>query len=213
MLGESKKANPVTAGGVDLLPMGYEANRPTLEQIIEFALEQGLKPVPNSHFATERRRHELERMLQGQVDAGRESLMGTVGAVALDAAGNLAAATSTGGTQDKAPGRLGDTPIVGAGTFADDRLGAASCTGWGEPILRVVLAKTAVDALSGRRSPLTAGRAALKALERIRGRGGVILVDRTGRAAAAFNTPRMARGVYTERAGLAVAVERGERRR
>jgi beta-aspartyl-peptidase (threonine type) len=135
---------------------------------------------------------------------------GTVGAVARDRKGRLAAATSTGGTQDKAPGRVGDSAIVGSGTFADDRRGAASCTGWGEPILRAVLAKSAVDALVNGRDPTVASRAALRELARLSGFGGVIVVDRTGRAGAAFNTPRMARGLADAR-GLAVLVERRER--
>lgn len=137
---------------------------------------------------------------------------GTVGAVALDARGRCAAATSTGGTQDKAAGRVGDTPIPGAGTWADDRLGAASSTGWGESILRTVLAKTAVDTLARRRAPSSASALAVRTLDRVRGRGGVILIDRLGRAGAAFNTPRMARGLATERGGLRVSVLGEERR-
>jgi L-asparaginase / beta-aspartyl-peptidase len=135
---------------------------------------------------------------------------GTVGAVALDRKGRLASATSTGGTQDKAPGRVGDSAIVGSGTYADDRHGAASCTGWGEPILRAVLAKTAVDALAGGRTASAASRAAVRELSRLSGLGGVILVARGGRVAAAFNTPRMARGLADSR-GLAVLVDRRER--
>jgi beta-aspartyl-peptidase (threonine type) len=135
---------------------------------------------------------------------------GTVGAVALDRKGRLASATSTGGTQDKAPGRVGDSAIIGGGTYADDRLGAASCTGWGEPILRAVLAKTAVDALAGGRAPGNASRAAVRELARLAGFGGVILVSRGGRVAAAFNTPRMARGL-ADAHGLAVLVDRRER--
>ncbi len=122
---------------------------------------------------------------------------GTVGAVALDARGRVAAATSTGGTQDKAPGRVGDSPLIGAGTYADDRAGAVSCTGWGEGILRVVLAKAAVDRLAAGSAPHLAGRRALAALQRVRGHAGLILVDRSGRAAAVYNTPRMARGLVT----------------
>jgi beta-aspartyl-peptidase (threonine type) len=139
----------------------------------------------------------------------REGPMGTVGAVARDAEGRLAAATSTGGTQDKWPGRVGDTPIPGAGTWADDRAGAASCTGWGESILRTALAKTAVDGIVAGRTAASAARAAIAQLRRIGGRGGLILIDRSGRVATAFNTPRMARGVATERGGLRVAVEAG----
>jgi beta-aspartyl-peptidase (threonine type) len=141
------------------------------------------------------------------VEEFRPGPMGTVGAVALDRAGHLAAATSTGGVQDKAPGRVGDTPIIGSGTFADDALGAASCTGHGESILRVVLAKYAVDRLDRKRPPAAAARSALRALCRVGGLGGLILIDRRGRVACAFNTPRMARGIATERGGLHVAVD------
>lgn len=136
----------------------------------------------------------------------KEKPHGTVGAVALDREGRLAAATSTGGTQDKAAGRVGDTPIVGAGTYADDRAGAASSTGWGEGILRVVLAKSAVDRMARGGSPSVAGRPAIAALGRVGGHGGVILLDRKGSAAAIFNSPRMARGIATLR-GLRVEVD------
>jgi beta-aspartyl-peptidase (threonine type) len=136
---------------------------------------------------------------------------GTVGAVAIDRKGRVAAATSTGGTQDKAPGRVGDSAIIGSGTYADDRRGAASCTGWGEPILRAVLAKTAVDALAAGRGSSAAARVALRELARLSGFGGIILVDRNGLAGAAFNTPRMARGLADAR-GIAIRIERRERR-
>ena len=152
-----------------------------------------------------------ERGLVAREFSPRSRPHGTVGAVALDRRGRVAAGTSTGGTQDKAPGRVGDSAIVGAGTYADDRRGAASCTGWGEPILRAVLAKSAVDALAGGRGPEAAAKRALSELDRLSGFGGLILVDRRGRAGASFNTPRMARGLADGR-GLAVLVERGERR-
>jgi beta-aspartyl-peptidase (threonine type) len=138
--------------------------------------------------------------------------MGTVGAVALDATGTLAAATSTGGTQDKLPGRVGDTPVIGAGTYADNRFGAGSATGWGEGILRVVLTKTAIDLMSAGSSPEEAGLEALERLEPVQGRAGLILVDRQGRVATVFNTPRMARGTVTEREGMRIAVNRAEGR-
>ena len=136
--------------------------------------------------------------------------MGTVGAVALDARGRLAAATSTGGTQHKAAGRVGDTPVIGAGTYADDRAGAASATGWGEGILRVVLCKTAVDRLAAGSSPKQAGRDAIDTLGRVQGRAGLIVLDGRGRVSAVFNTPRMARGWATERGGLLAAIEPGD---
>ena len=183
-----------------------------------FARERGAEIVPTPSLLVGR---ELERFRR--IRAGRRDLVveefspkarphGTVGAVARDRRGRVAAATSTGGTQDKAAGRVGDTPVIGAGTYADDRAGAASCTGWGEAILRVVLAKTAVDALARRSAPDRAARAAVAALSRVDGFGGVILVDAKGRLAASFNTPRMARG-FADASGIDVLVGRGERRR
>ncbi len=106
----------------------------------EFALGQGLEPVQNSYFATERRLHELESLLQGRKQAGREALMGTVGAVAIDTHGNLAAATSTGGMTGKRWGRIGDSPIIGAGTYAANDCCAVSATGHGEFFMRAVVA-------------------------------------------------------------------------
>ncbi len=133
---------------------------------------------------------------------------GTVGAVARDRKGRVAAATSTGGTQDKLAGRVGDSAVIGAGTYADDRAGAVSSTGWGEGILRLALAKAASDRMAAGMSPGRAGQAAIRTLGRVRGKAGLILVDRRGRVAAVFNTPRMARGVATEDRGLLVGVYR-----
>jgi beta-aspartyl-peptidase (threonine type) len=141
-----------------------------------------------------------------------DGMMGTVGAVALDSDGRLAAATSTGGTQDKAAGRVGDTPIIGAGTYADDRAGAASSTGWGEGIMRVLLAKSAVDHLAAGMDPRAAGRMALATLDRVGGKAGLVLIDRAGRVALPFNTPRMARGRATEPDSLSVHVDPLEER-
>lgn len=130
--------------------------------------------------------------------SGAEPPHGTVGAVAIDRDDHLAAATSTGGTQNKLPGRVGDTAIIGAGTYADDNQGAASATGWGEGILRAVLCKAAIDELAIGRHPREAAALALARLTRVRGTGGLIVVDRRGRAGWAMNTPRMARGVAAE---------------
>lgn len=176
-----------------------------------FAKSEGAEMCRTSSLLVGR---ELERYRR--IRRGERSLVtrefhdphGTVGAVALDRRGRLAAATSTGGTQDKFPGRVGDTPIPGAGTWADDRFGAASATGWGESILRVNLSKTAVDLLAAGRAPRSAAERAVAGLARVRGRGGIVVVDRRGRAGAAFNTPGMARGTATERGGLEVAVGR-----
>jgi beta-aspartyl-peptidase (threonine type) len=146
----------------------------------------------------------------GKADDARP--MGTVGAVALDRTGHLAAGTSTGGTQHKAPGRVGDTPVIGAGTYADNLSGAASATGWGEAILRVVLSKTAIDSMADGRTPQEAGRNALATLRRVRGLAGLILIDPRGRVATVFNTPRMARAWATEADGLHAYVLREEPR-
>ncbi|HEX5042218.1 MAG TPA: isoaspartyl peptidase/L-asparaginase family protein [Candidatus Polarisedimenticolaceae bacterium] len=181
---------------------------------VQFAREAGAELCRPTDLLVGR---ELERFRA--IRRGRRSLvrhefraMDTVGAVALDRRGRTAAATSTGGTQDKAPGRVGDSPIPGAGSYADDRRGAASCTGWGEGILRVVLAKTAVDLLAEHPAD-AAARKGIAALRRVEGHGGVILLDRAGHVGAAFNTPRMARGIATEGGGLTVGVERGRLRR
>jgi beta-aspartyl-peptidase (threonine type) len=117
----------------------------------------------------------------------------TVGAVALDRYGHLAAGTSTGGTANKLPGRVGDSPLIGAGLYADDLSGGCSCTGWGEAIIKVLLAKTATDLVGAGHDPMEAARRAIDVLaRRVGGLGGCILLDGQGRPGLAFNTPRMA---------------------
>jgi len=162
----------------------------------EFALEQGLAPVPNTHFATERRRRELERMLHGELEAGRESLMGTVGAVALDSHGNLAAATSTGGMTGKKWGRVGDSPIIGAGTYAANDACAVSATGHGEYFIRAAVAHeiAALMRYRGLGVVEAAGDVVMRQLVQLGGSGGVIAVGRDGRIAMPFNSEGMLRG-------------------
>ena len=117
----------------------------------------------------------------------------TVGATALDASGNLAVAASTGGTADKWPGRVGDSPLVGCGAYADNAAGAASATGHGEKLMRVVISKTACDYLAAGKSAQEAADAVICLLhERLGGYGGIILVDRHGHIGLAHNTPNMA---------------------
>lgn len=123
----------------------------------------------------------------------------TVGAVALDKAGNLASGTSSGGTPNKHPGRIGDSPLIGCGTFADNESAAVATSGWGEGLMRIVLAKTVAD-LMGRHEgdPSRAAREGIDLLHRkVDGYGGVIALDPHGRIGIAFNTPRMARGYIT----------------
>jgi len=117
----------------------------------------------------------------------------TVGAVAIDHAGNVAAATSTGGVRYKMPGRVGDSPLVGSGAYADNMTGAASTTGHGESIMRIVLAKTATDAIAHTGTVQEAADYAIKYMyERTRGYGGIILINFQGEMAFSYNTPHMA---------------------
>ena len=171
----------------------------------EFALEQGLAPVPNSYFATERRRLELERYLRGEPGAGEESLMGTVGAVALDGGGNLAAATSTGGMTGKRWGRVGDSPIIGAGTYAANDCCAVSATGHGEFFIRASVAHEIASLMRYRGLGVVeaADEVVMGQLVRLGGCGGVIAVGRDGSIAMPFNSPGMLRGAMDSR-GLLV---------
>jgi beta-aspartyl-peptidase (threonine type) len=123
---------------------------------------------------------------------GRSSSGGTVGCVARDAAGRVAAATSTGGTMLKPAGRVGDSAVIGAGTYADDAAGATSCTGLGEAFIRAVAAARAVEAMRTGRSPTEAAREILPAVRRQGGSGGLICVDAAGRIGLGFDTARMA---------------------
>lgn len=116
----------------------------------------------------------------------------TVGAVALDAAGNLAAGTSTGGMPFKPPGRVGDSPFIGAGLYADNDSGAVSVSGHGERIIPVVLAKRAADLMGEGMDPQAAAERALETLKRVRGVGGLITLDHQGRIGVTWSTPAMA---------------------
>jgi len=186
-----------------------------------FAREQGFPECRARDLLVGRARETYMRIRAGETDliatefapgnddpakAGPEH-MGTVGAVARDSSGCIVAATSTGGTLDKYPGRVGDSPLIGSGTYADSRLGGASCTGWGEGIIRVVMAKSTIDRIAAGDELTAAASAALQDLSRVDGRGGMILVDHQGQPAAVFNTPRMARGLACTRLGLRVGVD------
>lgn len=159
---------------------------------------------------------EVERLAraQAQMQLRQPSEFGlpqshdTVGAVALDMAGNIAAATSTGGTLNKTPGRVGDSSLIGCGCYADNESAAASLTGWGEAIMKLVLGKWAVDRVASGLTPQEAAEEALRYLEsRLEAHGGIILVDANGRVGLAHSTPRMAWALRTpeeERAGCEI---------
>jgi beta-aspartyl-peptidase (threonine type) len=149
-----------------------------------FGRALGLPEVEPARLVTPRARERWEQRLSVS--------HGTVGAVALDAEGHVAAATSTGGTFGKLVGRVGDSPLIGCGTYADDTLGAASCTGLGEAIIRATLARHVLDLLGAGASPEAAVQRALASLVRARGDGGLIVVTPKGELAHGFNTERMA---------------------
>ena len=143
---------------------------------------------------------EIERILPEELRTDHPTLHShdTVGAVALDSAGNLAAGTSTGGTLSKAPGRVGDSSLIGCGCYADDLSAAVSLTGWGEPIMKLVLGKWSVDRVQDGASPQKAASEAIQYLySRLGGHGGIILLDPDGSFGIAHNTPRMAWGIAT----------------
>jgi beta-aspartyl-peptidase (threonine type) len=181
-----------------------------------FAREHGLEMVEPSFFSTDARREQLFRVRDtGRVVTDHEGAsmaatpvappatpldedkkLGTVGAVALDMHGHLAAATSTGGMTNKRVGRIGDSPLIGAGTYADDRTAAVSCTGSGEMFIRVAAAYDICARMAYGGATLEAATHAVvhQSLPAIGGTGGLIAVDRHGNLSLAFNTEGMYRG-------------------
>ncbi len=173
----------------------------------KFAAEHGVELCANEELVIAReveRLREYQRTAAGDGSAGVSEKDGkdlfapevshdTVGAVALDRAGNIAAATSTGGTLNKAPGRLGDSSLIGCGCYADNLSAAVSTTGWGEPIMKLVLAKWTADRVSAGNLPEWAAQEAMNYLkQRLDGHGGIIVLNALGQFGIAHNTPRMA---------------------
>jgi beta-aspartyl-peptidase (threonine type) len=155
-----------------------------------FAREAGFPPYDNALLVTPRQRARWEGARRGAAS----TRTGTVGAVARDVRGHLAAATSTGGMSMKLPGRVGDTPLVGCGTYADDALAAVSCTGHGERIVQLTLARHAADLVGRGLSAAEAAREAVRLLRsRVRGDGGLIVVGPGGEVGFAHNTAFMTR--------------------
>jgi beta-aspartyl-peptidase (threonine type) len=178
-----------------------------------FAREQGVELCRNEELVIER---EVRRLKEAQAKlaaspqspspAGPEFGHDTVGAVALDMHGDLASGTSTGGTLNKAPGRVGDSSLIGCGCYADNQSAAVSCTGWGEPIMKLALGKWAADRVKEGRAPEIASSDAIKYLKaRLNGHGGMILLDGNGRFGISHSTPRMAfayKSIHKEDAGV-----------
>jgi beta-aspartyl-peptidase (threonine type) len=195
-----------------------------------FAVEKGFAVTPPEYFATEARREALERMKAKKLSAlDVDHKFGTVGAVALDTKGNMAAGTSTGGMTGKRWGRVGDAPVIGAGTYADNRACAVSATGWGEYFLRVGVAHEICARLRARQElmewlaagvgqhPIVKQAEAQKFADEVMadvkdlgGDGGVILVTPEGHAIFSFNTTGMYRGRATSAGLNEVAIFGGE---
>jgi beta-aspartyl-peptidase (threonine type) len=195
--GVSRIRNPVLAARAvmeksrHVLLIGRGAER--------FAALQGLKMEPPAYFATRSRLLALRKKLPGH--------HGTVGAVARDRAGNLAAATSTGGYTGKLPGRVGDSPIIGAGTYADNAACAVSGTGLGEAFMRAVLAHDVAARMRyGGESLARAARKALAAVAALGGDGGLIAVDRRGRIVMPFNSEGMYRAAVDAAGRKTIAI-------
>ena len=167
----------------------------------QFALEQGFKLVPNSYFFTEKRMKELQQLLKKEREATSEDKHGTVGCVALDIYGNIAAGTSTGGMTNKKYGRIGDSPIIGAGTYANNATGGISCTGHGEYYIRLGFSRDISALIEYKHLSINqACQAEIQKLTDLGGTGGVIGLDRDGNIAMEFNTSGMFRG-YVDTTG------------
>jgi len=177
----------------------------------EFALEEGFGLVPNLYFRTPERLSQLEREQRGErVSDLVPPALGTVGAVARDRDGNLAAATSTGGMTNKRPGRVGDSPIIGAGTYAKNGVCAVSATGHGEYFIRAVAAHHVCAAVEHRGLTLQLAMRELlhDILRGLGGDGGLIGVDRDGRIVMDFSTEGMYRGARDSSGRSEIAVYR-----
>jgi L-asparaginase / beta-aspartyl-peptidase len=220
MDGSGPRAGAVTGvrhvkNPIDLARLVMDKSRHVLlagEGAEEFALEQGVTLVPASYFVTPERLRELEearRAEAARAPAAPPRGTGTVGAVALDRAGNLAAATSTGGLTNKRHGRIGDTPLIGAGTFASESC-AVSGTGEGEYFIRQVVAHDICAMVQYQHLSIEAAVHAMihEKLRRTGGEGGVIALDHDGNLAMDFNSAGMHRGVRDSRGRREIAMYR-----
>jgi len=173
----------------------------------EFAKKQGLEIVPNTYFYTKSRHESLEKLLKKERERTSKDNMGTVGCAVLDTNGNLSAGTSTGGMTNKKYGRIGDAPIIGAGTYANNKTCAISCTGHGEYYIRLGFARD-ISALMEYKnlSVSEACREEIKKLSELEGTGGVIAVDAKGNIAMEFNTSGMFRGFIKSNGEKEIAI-------
>ncbi len=170
------------------------------EGALKFARKNGVEECKTGDLIVERERKRLFEIRKegNRIESLFQSRKDTVGAIALDSSRNIAVATSTGGIPNKFPSRVGDTPLIGCGAYADNEIGAAAATGHGEDLMKVTLAKTAIYFLKKTKNPQKAAEKVINYLERrVNGHGGIIVLDMKGRIGVAYNTPRMAYGYKT----------------
>ncbi len=173
----------------------------------QFAVEQGFKLVPNSYFYTEKRLKDLRELLKKEREAGVNDKHGTVGCVALDNYGNIAAGTSTGGMTNKKYGRIGDSPIIGAGTYANNLTGGFSCTGHGEYYIRLGFSRDISALMEYKQLDIQkACQLEVEKLTQLGGTGGVIGLDKSGNIAMEFNTSGMFRGYIKSNGEKKIAI-------
>jgi beta-aspartyl-peptidase (threonine type) len=173
----------------------------------QFAKEQGFEPVENSYFYTEKRYKALQELLKKEREATQNDKHGTVGCVALDTYGNIGAGTSTGGMNNKKYGRVGDSPIIGAGTYANNKTGAFSCTGHGEYYIRLGFSRDISALMEYKKLSLKkACQEEISKLTELGGTGGVIGIDKKGNIAMEFNTSGMFRGYIKSTGEQEVAI-------
>lgn len=173
----------------------------------QFAKEQGFEPVENSYFHTEKRLKSLQELLKKERETTTNEKHGTVGCVALDSFGNIAAGTSTGGMTNKKYGRIGDSPIIGAGTYANNETGGFSCTGHGEYYIRLGFSRDISALMEYKKlSVQEACREEVGKLTNLGGSGGVIGLDKNGNIAMEFNTSGMFRGYIKSNGEMKVAI-------
>lgn len=178
----------------------------------QFASEVGLEIVPNSYFITERRKNQL-KAIQNKNEVSfydpyiKDSKYGTVGCVALDVKGNISAGTSTGGRSNKKWGRVGDVPIIGAGTYANNECCGISATGWGEFFIRNVVAYDIAALVNYKKLNIKeASKLALEKVKDLGGDGGVIVLDKNGDVSMDFNTAGMYRAYINNEGELTVKI-------
>jgi beta-aspartyl-peptidase (threonine type) len=173
----------------------------------QFAKEQGYEIVDNSYFITEKHLQSLRELQNKERAATQNDKHGTVGCAALDIYGNIAAGTSTGGMMNKKYGRIGDSPIIGAGTYANNQTGAFSCTGHGEYYIRLGFARDISALIEYKKMNISdACTEEIRKLTQLGGTGGVIGLDRQGNIAMKFNTPGMFRGFIKSDGSKKIAI-------